>query len=511
MCVSASNFSYARFFVALGILRHEHYEYIIPMKGVYVVNNCSDTAADDDEQDDDETLLEDLGLPPLPPRPTARPTPALLADNLSFAPATPPERASVVADAAPPSVPADDMAPAGEAASDWIPNPVSNPNWMPASAASAIYPVRTDQYDGREQTYDDFRRLLGLPPSVGGAPVAIPLPPIDGMAAASGAMIMDAKRRRDEAAQLQAVLPVPHSPTTQPARASVAKENDDDDDDDLDGIEALEIAPGSTRDVTKSPQHHKLQLDSWIPNADEDEEDEGDGDEEEEEEEVGKEEEDGGKAHVAAHEAPPEGAADAGAAASAGEGADPSTGTARMPGTARVLLRSVDPRGSHAAAAAFAAADDAVSEEEGEWALETTPMALETTPRALETTPSATRVAPAEAAHGSSSVGALTAQASAPSSPESAESNEWLKVPPHPTGCDPRAEASAEAVARATRPVLPSFAVEPAEDADEEAVMPFQLDPDFDYDAPVPNTERFSVARALVEGEFYDREPQASR
>ena len=426
------------------------------------------------------------------------------------------------------------MAPAGEAASpaegtapfepeDWIPNPNPNPNWMPASAASSILPAQAgihhiaDQYDGREQTYDDFRRLLGLPPSVGGAPVAIPLPPIDGMAAASGAMIMDAKRRRDEAAQLQAVLPVPHSPTTQPARASVAKENDDDDDD-LDGIEALEIAPGSTRDVTKSPQHHKLQLDSWIPNADEDEEDEGDGDEEEEEEEVGKEEEDGGKAHVAAHEAPPEGAADAGAAASAGEGADPSTGTARMTGTARVLLRSVDPRGSHAAAAAFAAADDAVSEEEGEWALETTPMALETTPmalettpRALETTPSATRVAPAEAAHGSSSVGALTAQASAPSSPESAESNEWLKVPPHPTGCDPRAEASAEAVARATRPVLPSFAVEPAEDADEEAVMPFQLDPDFDYDAPVPNTERFSVARALVEGEFYDREPQASR
>jgi hypothetical protein len=459
-----------------------------------------------DEDNDDETLLEDLGLPPLPPRPTARPTPALV-DNLSIASAAHEERASLVADAAPPSVPADEMAPAGEAASpaegtapfepaDWIPNPNPNPNWMPASAASSILPAQAgihhiaDQYDGREQTYDDFRRLLGLPPSVGGAPVAIPLPPIDGMAAASGAMIMDAKRRRDEAAQLQAVLPVPHSPTTQPARASVAKENDDDDDD-LDGIEALEIAPGSTRDVTKSPQHHKLQLDSWIPNADEDEDEDDDDDEEEEEEEVGKEEEGGGKAHVAAHEASPAGAADAGAAASAGEGADTSTGTAR------VLLRSVDPRGSHAAAAAFAAADDAVSEEEGEWA--------------LETTPSATRVAPAEAAHGSSSVGALTAQASAPSSPESTESNEWLKVPPHPTGCDPRAEASAEAVARATRPELPSFAVEPAEDADEEAVMPFQLDADFDYDAPVPNTERFSVARALVEGEFYDREPQASR
>ena len=486
------------------------------MKGVHVVNNCSDTAADDDEQDDDETLLEDLGLPPLPPRPTARPTPAVLADNLSFAPATPPERASVVADAAPPSVPADDMAPAGEAASDWIPNPDSNPNWMPASAASAIYPVRTDQYDGREQTYDDFRRLLGLPPSVGGAPVAIPLPLIDGMAAASGAMIMDAKRRRDEAAQLQAVLPVPHSPTTPPARASIAKANDDDDDD-LDGIEALEIAPGSTRDVTKSPQHHKLQLDSWIPNAVEDEEEDDDEEEEEEgeeEEEEGKEEEGGGKAHEASHEAShkasPAGAADAEAVASAGEGAAPSTGTARMllrsvdPRGRRVKSSQVDPRGSHAAAAAFAAADDAVSEEEGEWALDTTPSATRV----------ATHVATAVAAQGSSSVGALTAPASAPSSPGSTESSEWVKVPPHPTGCDPNAEATVEgAVARASSQELTSFAFETAEltSADEEAVMPFQLDPDFDYDAPIPNTERFSVSRALVEGEFYDRVIESRR
>ena len=39
----------------------------------------------------------------------------------------------------------------------------------------------------------------------------------------------------------------------------------------------------------------------------------------------------------------------------------------------------------------------------------------------------------------------------------------------------------------------------------EDAVAPFSLDPSFDYDAPVENTTRFSVARALEEGEYYDR------
>ena len=170
----------------------------------------------------------------------------------------------------------------------------------------------------------------------------------------------------------------------------------------------------------------------------------------------------------------------------------------------RVKSSQVDPRGLHAAAAAFAAADDAVSEEEGEWALDTTPSATRV----------ATHVATAVAAQGSSSVGALTAPASAPSSPDSTESSEWVKVPPHPTGCDPNAEATVEgAVARASSQELTSFAFETAEltSADEEAVMPFQLDPDFDYDAPIPNTERFSVSRALVEGEFYDRVIESRR
>ena len=43
----------------------------------------------------------------------------------------------------------------------------------------------------------------------------------------------------------------------------------------------------------------------------------------------------------------------------------------------------------------------------------------------------------------------------------------------------------------------------------EEEVTPFALDPEFDYDS-IPHTERFSVARALVEGEYYDREERSS-
>ena len=41
---------------------------------------------------------------------------------------------------------------------------------------------------------------------------------------------------------------------------------------------------------------------------------------------------------------------------------------------------------------------------------------------------------------------------------------------------------------------------------DVEELQPFSLDPDFDYDAPVEQTARFDVARALVEGEYYDCE-----
>ena len=38
----------------------------------------------------------------------------------------------------------------------------------------------------------------------------------------------------------------------------------------------------------------------------------------------------------------------------------------------------------------------------------------------------------------------------------------------------------------------------------DDGVTPFALDPDFDYDN-IQQTERFSVARALTDGEFYDR------
>jgi len=52
----------------------------------------------------------------------------------------------------------------------------------------------------------------------------------------------------------------------------------------------------------------------------------------------------------------------------------------------------------------------------------------------------------------------------------------------------------------------PGCTASAAEGEDPEDVAPFALDPEFDYDAtPVGNTQRFSVARALVEGEYYDR------
>ena len=43
-------------------------------------------------------------------------------------------------------------------------------------------------------------------------------------------------------------------------------------------------------------------------------------------------------------------------------------------------------------------------------------------------------------------------------------------------------------------------------EATSSAVTPFELEADFD-DEHVELHERFSIARALVEGEYYDREP----
>jgi len=40
-----------------------------------------------------------------------------------------------------------------------------------------------------------------------------------------------------------------------------------------------------------------------------------------------------------------------------------------------------------------------------------------------------------------------------------------------------------------------------------DAIAPFSLDPDFDYEN-VQLSERFTIERALREGEFYDIHPQ---
>ena len=115
----------------------------------------------------------------------------------------------------------------------------------------------------------------------------------------------------------------------------------------------------------------------------------------------------------------------------------------------------------------------------------------------------------------------------------SEEEGEWLDVGNESTGPTPpkdnkpsAAEASPEAAAskpvpKKPEPSLASFEppspkllpmprttppMSPIAGAKkEDAVAPFSLDPSFDYDAPVENTTRFSVARALEEGEYYDR------
>ena len=405
--------------------------------------NCDASTESLFDDNNDDSLLDSLGLPPVPAK---KPLPAKAAPpTASSEPVADAEERKPVAIPPPPSPPPPCETPAVD---------------PPTGGASAIVePSPPAEYDGREQTYDQFRRLLGLPPSFG-VPHAIPLPPIDGMAAVTGAMIMDAKRRRDEAAKLPQ-SPPQSSPATsrQPTagKAVVSARADPDADDDLDGIDALTLEPGATRDVTKSPQHHKLQLDSWIPDDDDDDDDDDEA----------------------------MGAATAAVAASASDRTPP-------PATVRV-----DARGAHAAAAAFAAVDDAVSEEEGDWA-----------------------DSPGGAGAGATAGSPPRGERGGATADSSPSSEEWLEVElpgkeapaaaPRPTGDTP------DGAAPPAEPP-PPLAAEPTATQDvadatqvvaEEVVTAFSLDPDFDYDT-IEQTERFSIQRALAEGEFYDRERSA--
>ncbi|KAL1506885.1 hypothetical protein AB1Y20_007750 [Prymnesium parvum] len=120
------------------------------------------------------------------------------------------------------------------------------------------------------QDYADFRRMLSLPPAKDGVPAPIPLPRTTAEAAVRGAMCLAAKR--DAEARMERVPReqlVPREQCVPPRSADQLELSDDE----LDSMDELELDQGGTRDVTKSPQHHKVQLDNFVPDEQEEESD----------------------------------------------------------------------------------------------------------------------------------------------------------------------------------------------------------------------------------------------
>ena len=229
------------------------------------------------------------------------------------------------------------------------------------------------------QSYQAFRTMLGMPPG---------------------------EQRVEPMDETFAVPPVSiaavSEPRSPPARAA-AGGGEVDDDAELFELDAMHLQPGGTRDVTKSPQHHKLHLDNWAPEEDASGEDGGDEEE-------------------------PHGQQGPGAGAEGGAG--------------------------ESAVSCAASAGAAEAKEEGR---------------------------------------------------DHAPEKEELPLPL------PGADAAAASVARAYRDATTRELAEMAAEArvaEAEEVGAFSLDPDFDYDNVKLTGEKFSVARALVEGEFYDRQSQ---
>ena len=312
------------------------------------------------------------------------------------------------------------------------------------------------EYAGREQSYAEFCEMIGLPPAVGG-PALMPLPKYDRMAAVNGAMIMEAHRRRAELAATGAQNASPHQEkaiTGPPpaggagAGAGAAKDDRLDDIDEL-GIDALVLELGCTRDIVKSPKHHRLQMDNFLPEEATDDEAEG------------------------------EAAVDEAATGDTAAVAVAESGSADRPHPPALSVN----RAGAAAAALAAADDDDVSEEEGGW------------------------VQPG----GIPTAGGQVNEEDAPSSPEWVEVSPQPKSPaqdssqddsPPPLLDSPPSHASPPSARMplpppSLPPPPPPEAEATAEAADSEEVTPFSLDPDFDYES-IPHTERFSVARELT-------------
>ena len=330
----------------------------------------SGSADDDDDRGLSESLLEHLGIPPADRRTSAQPT---------FFKSQPTE---VMAPRAP-DPPA--QAPAAQAPAVQAPAAHALVSELPVAELSLDTVDDVPSYSGRETTYDEFCDMLKLPAI--GMPHILPVPTLseaDRLHAVNGAMLMREANRAKAAAAAGPITPPKASPvrTAAGVAAAAAAGSDladiDVEEEDLlgEGLDESTLAPGGTRDVTKSPQHHKLQMDNFLPEDD---------------------------------------------------------------------------------------LDDC-SEEEGEWV-----------------------------DVGNESTGGSPQTEQPPDEPRSPAA----ALPP------PRIAAAAASDTQPARVVLAPIDVAPTAGGD--TVAPFALDPNFDYDAPIENTPRFSVARALVEGEYYDQ------
>ena len=222
----------------------------------------SSSADDDDERGLSESLLEHLGIPPAERRTSAQPTFFKSQPAEAMAPHAPNPPAQAPAAQAPAARAPAARAPASEA-----------PATEPALDAVDDLP----RYSGRETTYDEFCELLKLPAT--GMPHILPVPSLaeaDRLHAVSGAMLMREANRAKAAAAAAPHTPPKSSPVRTAAGAAAvaaagaALEGIDVEAEDLlgEGLDESTLAPGGTRDVTKSPQHHRLQMDNFLPEDD---------------------------------------------------------------------------------------------------------------------------------------------------------------------------------------------------------------------------------------------------
>ena len=133
------------------------------------------------------------------------------------------------------------------------------------------------------QDYEQFRRMLSLPPTVDGAPSLISLPPTDAEAIATGAMVLAAYKaemvRRSNApvcsgTHIEQAGEFDHAVGTKTGSVTGAIQCSEDElDEEMEELD-LDLVPGGMRDVTRSPQHHKLQMDNFVDDEEDEEEEE---------------------------------------------------------------------------------------------------------------------------------------------------------------------------------------------------------------------------------------------